>query len=270
MDYDPLPFTQGTVTLVSTGPQPAFQFRVDDSYPRPTNNYFCADRKAMGNVHGSRAALGFGWPTGIREFMTLDTVTATTVSNVFRVRLKNGGKLKTIHVGDIWCQLARFNGSTLYRTRNSDQVTYLDLTNYTGASAAFEGNDCSMVNEINCQVVIGPSPGGTNGVPRRKTTNADGGLFTNPRIGPWVEGCYFIGMSDDVANANVLPMFIKNENPQANQHVPFDVLRSERRDRRFRGGRRVGGRQRGIFQRHERGGIQPGDHHGDQSTQCHL
>jgi len=218
IDYDPLPFTQGVVTSeTNENSKASFNFRVDDGYPMPTNDYFLQIKQwgtFMDLTRPGRLANGHS------EIYDFDSVSNTAISNVFKVTLKNASKIQTIQPGDIWCQLARFNGATLFRTRNSEQVTYLDLTNYTGAAGAFEGDDCSMVNEMYCQVVIGPSPAGTNGVPRRKTTNADGGLFTNTRIGPWVEGCYFIGMSDDIANANVLPFFIaKGSMPSSKLHV---------------------------------------------------
>jgi hypothetical protein len=41
-----------------------------------------------------------------------------------------------------------------------------------------------------------------------KTTNADGGIFGFPRVGPWVENCEFTGLSDDAANANAVPFQI--------------------------------------------------------------
>jgi hypothetical protein len=218
VDYDPLPFTQGIVTgKTNDNSKASFDFRVDDGYPMPTNDYFLQIKQwgtFMDPTRPGRLANGHS------EIYDFDTVSNTAISNVFKVTLKNASKIQTITPGDIWCQLARFNGATLFRTRNSEQVTYLDLTNYTGAAGAFEGDDCPMVNEINCQVVIGPSPAGANGVPRRKTTNADGGLFTDTRIGPWVEGCYFIGMSDDIANANVLPFFIaKGSTSSSKLHI---------------------------------------------------
>ncbi len=206
VDYDPLPFTQGKVTSVLTS-QGAFEFQVDPAYPYPTNSYFLEIPQWGTFMDGTRPGRLADNHSTIYEFPTTG-VTSTPVSNVFRVKLQNKSKLSTIQVGDIWCQLARFNGSTLFRTRFSSQITFLNLTNYTGAAAAFAGNGASLVNEINCQIVIGPSPGGSNGVPRVKTTNADGGLFGNPRIGPWVENCNFIGLSDDVANANTLPFFV--------------------------------------------------------------
>jgi hypothetical protein len=215
VDYDPLPFTQGVVTSNLGPSEDAFEFRVDPGYPIPTNSYFLEIKQWGTFMDPTRPGRLADNHSTIYDF---DTVTATSVSNVFKVKLKNGSKLPTIQSGDIWCQLARFNGSTLFRARYSEQITFLNLTNYTGAAAAFAGNASSMVNEINCQIIIGPSPGGSNGVPRVKTTNADGGLFGNPRIGPWVEGCNFIGLSDDVANANTLPFFIVGTNvPSTNQ-----------------------------------------------------
>jgi hypothetical protein len=205
VDYDPLPFTQGVVTANLAPGESAFEFHVDPGYPSPTNSNYLEILQwgtFMDPLRPGRLADNH---STIYEF---SDVTATTAKDAFKVKLSNKSKLSTIQAGDIWCQLSRWNGSPLFRARNSYQVTFLNLTNYTGAAAAFAGNASALVNEINCQVVIGPSPGGSNGVPRVKTTNADGGLFGNPRIGPWVEGCNFIGLSDDVANANTLPFYI--------------------------------------------------------------
>ncbi|HEY4414416.1 MAG TPA: hypothetical protein VGO57_01895 [Verrucomicrobiae bacterium] len=204
VDYDPLPFTQGVVTTNLSDTEDAFEYRVDSGYPLPSRAYFSEIAQWGTFMDPTRPGRLADNHSTIYDF---DCVTNTTESDVFKVKLKNRSKLSTIHAGDIWCQLARFNGATLFRARFSSQITFLNLTNYTGAAAAFAGNASSLVNEINCQIVIGPSPGGTNGKPRVKTTNADGGLFGNPRIGPWVEGCNFIGLSDDVANANTLPLF---------------------------------------------------------------
>ncbi|MDB6039896.1 MAG: hypothetical protein JWM99_3737, partial [Verrucomicrobiales bacterium] len=205
IDYDPLPFTQGVVTAVISSPGPAFEFRLDAGYPDPTGSDFLDIAQWGTFMDSTRPGRLADNHSTIYEF---SSVVTTKTNGIYKVTLHNRSKLPTIQVGDKWCQLARWNGSPLFRARNCYQVTWLDITGYTGAAAAFAGNASSLVNEINCQIVIGPSPGGTNGVPRVKTTNADGGLFGNPRIGPWVEGCNFIGMSDDVANANTLPFFI--------------------------------------------------------------
>ncbi len=207
VDYDPLPFTQGIVTANLPG-QKAFEFRVDPGYPVPTNSYFLEIKQWGTFMDTNRPGRLADNHSTIYDF---DTVTSTPASDVFKVILKNNSKSSTIQVGNVSCQLARVKGATLFRARFSEQITFLNLTNYTGAAAAFAGNGASMVNEINCQIIIGPPPTASS-PPRVKTTNADGGLFGNPRIGPWVEGCNFIGLSDDVANANTLPFFIVSTN----------------------------------------------------------
>ncbi|HEV2393319.1 MAG TPA: hypothetical protein VG146_13270 [Verrucomicrobiae bacterium] len=212
VDYDPLPFTQGVVTTNLSGTEKAFEFRVDPGYPAPTNSNYL-DQPQWGTfMDPTRPGRLADNHSTIYDF---SAVQATPTSGIFKVVLKNASKLATIQPGDIWCQLGRWDGSTLFRARNCYQVTFLDLTNYTGAAAAFAGSNSYLVNEIDCQIIIGPSPGGPQGVPRVKTTNADGGLFGNPRIGPWVEGCNFIGLSDDVANANTLPFFVAGPVPNS-------------------------------------------------------
>ena len=210
VDYDPLPFTQGVVISNLAPSEASFLFQVDAGYPAPTNaNYTNIANWGIFMDPTRPGRLADGHST-IYDYTA---VTSTATSNIFKVRLKSFAKSGTFFPGDLWCQLARYNGSSLFRARFSSNVTFLNLTVYTGAAAAFAANNAALVNEINCNVIIGPSPGGTNGTPRRKTTNADGGFFTNPRIGPWVEGNNFIGLSDDVANANILPFYIHGPIP---------------------------------------------------------
>jgi hypothetical protein len=83
------------------------------------------------------------------------------------------------------------------------------LTNYAGSAANFQGSATPLINEIGCHVEIGPLlAGATHG--RIKSSNADGGYFGDPRIGPWVEDCVFTGLSDDVANSYASPFVITN------------------------------------------------------------
>lgn len=117
--------------------------------------------------------------------------------------------MQTIQSNDFWCMVSRWNGSGVYTAGSCYQITFLNLTNYTGAAANFQATYTALVNEINCTVGIGPPPAGaTRG--RIKSSNADGGYFGSSRIGPWVQGCQFTGLSDDVANAYTEPYVITN------------------------------------------------------------
>src|SRR6202012_2904342 len=111
--------------------------------------------------------------------------------------------------GDDWCMVSRWNGSSVYSASSSCQVTFLNLTNNAGPAANFEATLTPLVNEIGCHVAMGPPPAGAPR-PRPRTSDADGGYFGYPRIGPWVQDCVFTGLGDDVANAYIDPFVITN------------------------------------------------------------
>lgn len=219
VDYDPLPFTQGFVTrnLYTDPPagvakEPAIEFRLDTGYPAPTNaNY--VDAFAYTNAERWGIVMDTNNPgrgaDNRRTIYTYTNVVQTNVSGVFKVKFGFASSMQGIQSNDFWCMVSRWNGSSVYGAANCYQLTFLNLTDYAGAAANFQASETPLVNEINCTVGIGPAPAGAmHG--RIKSSNADGGYFGNSRIGPWVQGCHFTGLSDDVANAYTEPFVITN------------------------------------------------------------
>ena len=136
--------------------------------------------------------------------------------------------------------IARYDASTVFWTYASHQVTYLNNTNFSGAGLSYGGQFSEMVNEIGDQIQLGPPPAGAT-APRLRTSNADGGLFIESRIGPWVQGCNFTGLSDDTANPCIGGFMVTNlpvqptnvlsvvENGAASNHAAaVDAVRSRR------------------------------------------
>jgi hypothetical protein len=219
VDYQPLPFTQGVVTRnlytappPGTASEPAFEFRLDTGYPAPTNaNYI--DANAINGAERWGTIMNTNYPgRGADNRHTIyvyTNVIQTNVTGTFKVQCSGHSAMQTIQSNDFWCMVSRWNGSSVYSAGNCYQITFLNLTNYAGAAANFQASATPLVNEINCTVAIGPPPAGaTRG--RIKSSNADGGYFGNSRIGPWVQGCNFTGLSDDVANAYTDPFVITN------------------------------------------------------------
>jgi hypothetical protein len=217
VDYSPLPFTEGPVirnlyTNPNGAPARDIEFRPETGYPTPTNaNY--VDANAMSSAELWGTIMNTNYPgRGADDRLTLyryNNVTTTTTPGVYEVQIPATNVLDTIQAGDYWCMVSRWNGSSLYSVVNSYQVTFLDLTNYAGAAANFEATLTPLISEVGCQVGGGPPPPGAT-VPRMRSSNADGGYFGFSRVGPWVEGCVFSGLGDDVANAYINPFVITN------------------------------------------------------------
>jgi hypothetical protein len=198
VDYNPMPFTQGMVTrnyyTGSSGPQEsAIEVIVDAGYPAPTNaNYLDGSAKRWGTVmDATRPGREADNSVTICNYTN---VVQTNANGAFKVYLPFRNQTQTIKPGSIWCMISRWDGSMVFNGSRSYQVTFLDNTNYTGAGAI---------------------------TPRRRTSNADGGLMIESRIGPWVENCNFTGLSDDVANACVNPFVVLS--PPAHSAATFGV-----------------------------------------------
>jgi hypothetical protein len=133
----------------------------------------------------------------------------TNSNGAFKVYLQLASRAKSIQPGDIWNMISRWNGSALFSVYQSYQVTWMNNTNYAGAGISYGGSFSPLVCEINDQIQLGSPP--TNATaPRLRTSNADGGYFGESRIGPWVEGCNFTALSDDLANAYLSPFIVTN------------------------------------------------------------
>ena len=216
VDYNPLPFTQGVVThnfFTSNDAvkETAIEFQVDTGYPAPTNaNYEDPNAERWGMVidptRTGRVANG----DFAQCFYT--NVIQTILNGAFKVYLTASNAVKPILPGDHWCMISRWDSSIIFNTSFASNVTYLSNTVYTGAGPVYAGEHSAMTAEVNDVIAPGPPP--TNATASRlRASNADGGLFVESRVGPWVQGCYFDALSDDTANACLAPFIITNAPP---------------------------------------------------------
>ena len=215
VDYDPLPYTQGVVThnfFTNSPSELAIEFKVDAGYPSPTNaNYVDANAVSIARRWGTvmdPTRFGRGADNSF-DACAYTNVVQTNSNGAFKVYLQLASRAKSIQPGAIWNMISRWNGSTLFSVNQSYQVTWMNNTNYAGAGISYGGSFSPLVCEINDQIQLGLPP--TNAIaPRLRTSNADGGYFGESRIGPWVQGCNFTALSDDLANAYLSPFIVTN------------------------------------------------------------
>ncbi|HID77070.1 MAG TPA: right-handed parallel beta-helix repeat-containing protein [Planctomycetaceae bacterium] len=198
VDWDPPPFAQGFIRGVHLQ-EGTFTFGPEGGYLsldhpnwklappqriRPSRWGVIMDPKVPGRLKSDAINVVFysGWEKGS--------------GGTYRIAVKNRRALEDMEPGDRYIQVDR-NGAGLVHITKSQRVTCINITSFTSPGLNYGGADCSEVAVLNCRVLLKPG--------RWHTSNADGLHFQRHRIGPWIEGCTFEGMSDDGANLYTPP-----------------------------------------------------------------
>lgn len=196
VDYDPLPFLQGIVKKVNYFSS-TIELEGMEGFPSIDDLHFLTSKtwqwsiyevkKGMLKDPNNRGRLKPGVPN------TIGTLSQEPLTdNRFRVKVLPN-YMKYFKKGDHYVHLAR-GGPPVFDSTTSEQVTFENLTVYTGPGTAYLSGGSSMVNLINCRTVIRDQ--------RWHSTCADGIIAYRNRIGPWVESCVFEGVGDDSININ--------------------------------------------------------------------
>jgi hypothetical protein len=214
IDYDELPFTQGTIVQVNPG-QNNFYLEIDDGFPMMNRPHIRNAPERWGMLKNTDGSLKEGAPNLISA---ADDAFQFIRTNTFRYRLSNPDDLNYINVGDKFVFIARYNGKTTFSTNNSKQVTYLRNTSYTSVAGSYNGNNNREWNVINCKLLLKPNSG------RLHTANADGFHISSGIIGPWIQGCVFEAYSDDAMNLKHTRREILSAEAPNQIKLKFDVV----------------------------------------------
>jgi hypothetical protein len=196
IDYDPLPFSQGTVVAVDTV-NGAFEVETDEEFPNPDEDFFSA-AESWGMLKDP-AVPGRLKPGSVSFYRR--TACVPVGENRFRITLETPSRIAHFEVGDRYAQVSRL--SRLCSFRLSDQITFMNLTAFSCPGGLFIGSQTSRLSVLNCQALLKPG--------RLLTTGADAVHVQAARIGPWVEGCHFEGLSDDGCNFYSIPNHIRDQ-----------------------------------------------------------
>ncbi len=193
VDWDPPPFAQGWIRRVDAGAG-TFDFEEEPGYlslehPNwqieqtlrigPARWGVVLDPNVPGKLKADRLNVVFyrGWKK--------------IGDRTFRIEVTQAGALAGMAPGDRYVQVDRNGGGLVHVTR-SERVTCIGLTNYTSPGLDYGGSGSNEVAILDCRVLLKKG--------RWHTSNADGIHFAACRVGPWVEGCTFEGMTDDGVN----------------------------------------------------------------------
>jgi hypothetical protein len=197
IDYDPLPFTQGTIAAFDKA---ALQItvKVDPGYPDDppllasiTDGFF----KVMDRHTRALKA-------GARDFLTPAKVEKIS-QGLIRVHLRWSANdlfpsQLPIAVGDV---VAISNGSThAIVVDGSDKTSFIDVKLFASPGMGLlenGGAGAMMLQKVS--IVPGPRPNGAT-TDRLVSTNSDGSHFITVERGPTMEDCSFANTSDDAVN----------------------------------------------------------------------
>lgn len=195
IDYDPLPFTQGTVLGVNKADK-RIQVRFDPGFSTPGNPGFPLQIKNSGE---SRGGLRFFNPAGdLMHAMLWETVTSlrTVENDVYELTLQHGRLFRqgvrpgSLKEGDRFTLFP--NSGMALEVKDGEQIT-LDNINIYSAPGFGIGEHGGRGGNVfrNCRLIPKPGSG------RLMSTNRDGFHSYMMKQGPLLEGCEIGYTADD-------------------------------------------------------------------------
>jgi hypothetical protein len=189
IDYDPLPFTQGTVTAVAPASD-TFDWRRDAAYPAPTGTPFRTATVRTGLVY-----TGAGLLDGDAGDKALGDVQVRG-RGIYRFHIaasQSPARMAGIAPGSRVVFPARRDGHAIMLTECA-RCTLDGCAIHSSPQMAVALNACDAISVTACTVAP-PSESG-----RLLSTNADGIHCKNNRADPHIRACHFTGMGDDGIN----------------------------------------------------------------------
>ncbi|MCF7818243.1 MAG: right-handed parallel beta-helix repeat-containing protein [Kiritimatiellales bacterium] len=204
VDYDPLPFSQGSVVAVDPADS-SFVFELHPGFPTPDDPFF-KSTSSWGMLKDTKhpGRLKTDCPS---FFMYSDILSLG--DNRFRIALANKKEISNFEIGDVFVVNGR--SASVGQYFNSENITFDGLTIYASPSCLFLGSGTSLLNVLNCKGLLKGN--------RLITTGADGVHCQAAPIGPWIENCEFEGLSDDCLNIYGLPIFIFSQSSPTEMKV---------------------------------------------------
>lgn len=206
VDYDPLPFTQGTITKVNPT-EGWIDVRIHEGYRHPVDEYESAGKKPRGNDWGVVFdPVGRHRRWGIPSFFVMDGF-ARSPSGKDVVRIMFPGKgLETISPGDRYVlSFKLYNQGANNQLSGCGNCLFEDFTIYAAKyGMTFKMTESSAQN-IFRRVKMTFKPGSD----RLFSVPKDGFHCKGNRVGPLIEECHFEGLLDDSINISTHPYWIK-------------------------------------------------------------
>jgi hypothetical protein len=191
IDYDPLPFTQATITEKS--PDGTWlNFRVHDGYPRLESIPFGSQCHAFDKTTRN-------WKVGVGDLYGQTKITSPSEGRTTFSSPPNG--IDKLNVGDFVVFNTR--GAGAVELKDSESIRMEDVTLLTSPGLGVAGRHMEGANYFRYTIKRGPRPAGAS-EDRLLSTGADGFNYADSRFGPTLEKCDFSFMGDDSVNLHGL------------------------------------------------------------------
>jgi len=200
VDYDPLPFCQGTIRAVDTEAG-YFDLEVEAGYPAPDAENFIKAIEPYGKwgmiMDRTTRRIRSGTPD---HYLTPRWEPRDgRVWRFYTADEHHRRNLQHMRPGDAYVHLARGYGSAVFAHGcNGFRIENVVVHASPGLALGLVGNRGEIV-------VRGLEVRFTQGSQRLLTANADGVHCQQNRAGPIIEQCYFEGMADDAINLYTPP-----------------------------------------------------------------
>jgi parallel beta-helix repeat protein len=199
VDYDPLSFTQATITKVVPEKGEVY-YRVNDGYPRLSKPYMVKhpmyfDAKSRQMIYGP-GLYGCKANKRLSDNEGVLTYTGPHFS-------KPGDML-----------VLNFRQDCIFKVRGmAENLKFINLTMYSGPGGIIARQVVGEHLIKNCRAIRGPRPAGAT-EDRLLSVSADAVNYATGRKGPVVEGCEFSFIGDDSVNFHGRPMTVIKAEPE--------------------------------------------------------
>jgi len=189
IDYDPLPFTQGTIVAVDKQGG-SFDLDLDEGFPSLSAYWlkgadakwgYALDREGLFRLGGCSAVFSKSWKH--------------IKNRIWRLKLAKPEQGWSLLVGDRFAHLGRTNGKAAFYFIQCTNVSMKNVTVYSNSSSAMTFYQCEGELVVD-GLVVRPRPG----TGRLVSTNADAVHCNSNRKGPLIENCLLEGFGDDAMN----------------------------------------------------------------------
>lgn len=197
IDFDPLPFTQGTVEAVDPVAREV-TFTLHDGYPDLAPHFL------TGRAHVFSPET-LSWKTSAADIYATKAEALSPRRGVLRFSPGKNEEFGSFAAGDYVVMDHRHSRGV--RMERCSDVRMDDVTFWSAPSIAVIARFMGGKNVFSYKIQRGPLPPGAS-VPRLLSTSADGLNYAYARTGPVIENCDFSFMGDDSVNLHGIAFFV--------------------------------------------------------------